>query len=222
MMYLLSKYPYLHVTGVDISPDQINEAQKNLKVYDQFSGRYNLNVVDASKSLSHLSQKFDHLHMVWVLEHVAQPIDLLANARSVLESGATISLTEVFDHSLFIHPECPHMNAFWQKSMALKTQISGDANMGMRLYGLLEQAGYVDIKISPRVIYFDAGTWQLRQTMFDYWLSLLESGLSTLIENDLTTMEEWECVTKEVKQLHQNPESTFYYTFFQAEAVSPG
>ena len=119
MQYVFDKYKDIHITGVDISSDQLRQAKINLESLNIPLSNYELIHGDATLPLS-LPKLYDGLLMVWVLEHVENPTALLKQAKRFLKDNAKICITEVFDSSFFVYPSCPKMQSFWKKSMHLK------------------------------------------------------------------------------------------------------
>jgi len=219
MAHVFKHYPEIKITGVDISAEQLETADKNLQGYGVAQDKYNLVQADVAKELS-LSTQHDGLIMIWVLEHVPDQIALLKNARQSLKPGSPAVFNEVYDSSWNVYPQSPTMSNYWKKSMDLKTSISGDADVGIRLYELLDKAGFKDIRVKPYNMHLDKSKPKLRAQMFDYWIGLLESSLEELLKAGLVTKEEWTTVIEENDRLKTNPDAVFFYTFFQAFATA--
>jgi len=64
----------------------------------------------------------------------------------------------------------------------------------------------------------DRSDLALKNQMFDYWESLLESGLTELIENNLSSPSNWKEIQSEIAYLKSRSDSVFYYSFVQAFA----
>ena len=60
------------------------------------------------------------------------------------------------DHgSTYFHPDSLAAKRAVQCQVTLQQQNGGDANIGRKLYPLLEKAGFESIQVSPRQIYVD-------------------------------------------------------------------
>jgi len=217
MQYVFNQYSEINITGVDISKAQIEQARINLASHGIAADKYELIVADVMDGLV-LDNPCDGLMLVWVLEHVADPLSLLRNATKNLKPHSNVFITEVFDSSFYIYPPCPKMQEFWENSKLLKTRISGDADVGVRLFDVLDNAGLKNIKVEPFIVHLDRSDLALKNQMFDYWESLLESGLTELIENNLSSPSNWKEIQSEIAYLKSRSDSVFYYSFVQAFA----
>jgi len=215
---LLEKFPHLHITGVELSEVQLAQAKKNLAMYPQFAKRYEIIQADAKKLDNLDTTGIDAVLFIWVLEHIPQPKEVLAEIRRVLPTNSLISITEVFNDSLFLYPPCPAVTNYWRNSIDFQYSIHGDPDVGARLGVLLSDTGYRDIQVTPCVIHLDKRWPQQRLTFLQYWKDLMYSHLHSMIEAGYTTFSEWEKVAAEMDILMENTEAVFYYNPMQAIA----
>jgi ubiquinone/menaquinone biosynthesis C-methylase UbiE len=103
---LLDKFPRLKISGVDISKIQLEKANIYLK-NEIAQERISLHHTDGKK-VPFARETFDGAYLCWILEHTTDPNAVLQETRRTLKPGALIYVTEVYNSTLFLYPECPH------------------------------------------------------------------------------------------------------------------
>src|SRR5690606_33463784 len=94
---LLRRFPDLTITGIELSPKQIETAESFLSVQPLAKGRYTIKQMDASR-MDFEGDTFDAAFLCWILEHVPAPQRVLSEVRRVLKTGAPVIVTEVMNH----------------------------------------------------------------------------------------------------------------------------
>jgi SAM-dependent methyltransferase len=208
---LVTRSPGIQLTSIDISEESL--AQAKARVAEHAPGA----TVDwRHADLYDLrDEKFDHVFLCFVLEHLADPVEALVRLRGLLNPGGTITVIEGDHGSAFFHPRSARAQAVVDCLVDLQAAAGGDALIGRRLQPLLEQAGYDDVHVGPRTVYADQNLPHLvdgftRKT----FVAMVESVRDRAIAAGLRTPAEWAAGIRDLEQAAE-PGGTFHYTFFK-------
>ena len=214
---LLRHFPNLHVTGVDASKPNLKRAAEFLTQLAWTRDRFDLVEGDASR-LELEPGTFDAAFLCWILEHVADPAQVLAEVRRVLSPGAPVVVTEVQNATFFLDPYSPCTLAYWAAFNDHQFELGGDPFVGAKLGNLLLRLGYRDIVTDVRTIHLDNRAPTERAEFIAYWTELLLSGAPSLLAAGKSTDEVVEGMKRELGEVAHNPDAVFFYSFVQARA----
>ena len=198
--------------SINISLESINQAWTNSD-----SNRFD-NVVFKQADILELpfaDEYFDHIFLSFVLEHIPNPIQALVKLKRVLKQKGTITIIEGDLGSTFFHPDSEAAKKAIQCQSKLQEQNGGDANIGRKLHPLLYQAGFKEIKISPRQVYIDDSNPKWVETFTKNTFTAMIKGVSKeAVSKNLIDIKEFE---KGIKDLNRTAEGggTFSFTFFK-------
>lgn len=215
ILELHKRYPQLHITGMDINPVQIDKARTILKENRVNDSRIHLFSGDIQQLLDS-EERFDDILLVWVLEHVNNPLELLKNAKKLLKKGGKIHITEVYNQSFHLHPEDHTISLFWQKMNQFQQNCGGDGNVGLKLGNLLTDAGYQKIKTHAHPLHFDKTKKQRRSIFIDYWNSLMRSSALSMISLNIISEMEWVLTETAMQNKMADQDAVFFYCWIQA------
>ncbi len=210
---LASKSPGASIVSIDISEESVKETKRKVEK----AGLINVSVMEADIfELPFQSQEFDHLFLCFVLEHLHQPVDVLVGLKKYLKPGGTITVIEGDHGSAYFYPDGEAARRAIACQVELQRRSGGNANIGRALYPLLTQAGFKDIRVSPRMVYADSNKPELvegftRKTFTAMIEGIRESALaSNLIEAEI--------FDRGIEELYRTAEKdgVFCYTFFKA------
>ncbi len=198
--------------SIDISSESLNQA-RNIADSNRID-----NVVFQQADIFELpfgDEYFDHIFISFVLEHIPNPMKALSKLKRVLKKNGTITLIEGDHGSAYFHPDSEAANKAIQCQVELQKQNGGDANIGRKLYPLLDQARFEEIKVSARQIYVDDSNPKWVEGFTKNTFTAMIKGISEeAVSKNLISLKEFE---KGIKDLSRTAEGggTFCYTFFK-------
>ena len=215
---LLRRFPHLHVTCVDLNQAQLDAARAHLGTMAWLDGRYELHRADAT-DLPFDARAFDAAFLCWVLEHVPSPARVLAEVRRVLAPGAPVYATEVMNASFLLDPYSPNVWRYWMAFNDFQIDSGGDPFVGAKLGNLLLAGGFRDVTTQVRTFHFDNRDPARRKTMIAFWEELLLSAADQLLEAGKVDQSTVDGVHREMRQVQNDPDAVFFYSFVQARAT---
>lgn len=183
--------PRARVLGIEYSPRQLERADA--------SDRPNLRFAQGDAHRLDLEDDhFDVVYCRWLLEHVADPVQVLGEMRRVLKPGGRIFVQENDVSLQRYDPPAPRVERLWGSIAALQKKLGGDALIGSKLHGLLTDAGFNSIELSLAPEVHQSGTRE-----FALWIEN-EMGIFTgcagdLVTHGLSTREEVDAAVVELR-----------------------
>ena len=213
---LASSSPHAQIVSVDVSPASLELAKGRVaaaghrNVAFQLAGLFSLPFEDAS---------FDDVFVCFVLEHLANPGQALAAVRRVLKPGGTITVIEGDHGSWYCHPETSEASRTVQCLIDIQARAGGDARIGRRLYPLLVEAGFRQVRVTPRMVYVDDSLPELVEGFSkNTFIAMVEGVREKALSLGLMDESSWD---KGIGDMYRaaEPGGTFCYTFFRGSAV---
>lgn len=211
---LLERFPHLHVTGIDAQAKQIAAAKK---LHRKNTKRTRFDIGDALH-LPYADSSFDGAFICWFLEHVANPVEILAELRRVLRPSAKVFISEVQNHTLYVHPYSPATLQYWFQFNDHQWQLGGDPYVGAKLANYLMGAGYQAVQTRMNEVHLDNRTPKRRGEFIDYWTALLLSGADQLLATGRVTKDLVKEMRSELARLKEEPNAVFFYSAVFASA----
>ena len=216
MNYMLSQYPELRITGIEKEPSQISKATQILERYaSNAAHRYQLIQGDAKNLADYSTSDIDGVILIWVLEHIPDPLRVLKEIAMKVPVGCKVYATEVFHASFKVYPSIPELEEFWSDMIEFQLQAGGDANIGMQLGSLMDQAGLKVSMCAPYPMFFDSRDRLRRNEMLQYWKGLAESAIPEMEAAARKSVAHWPTIEAHFDNLIADPHSIFYYSFIQ-------
>ena len=205
--------PGAHFTAVDISENSLEAARQRVAAAGL------TNVAFQRADLFHLAfgpGSFDHVFVCFVLEHLGDPGSLLRRLRQVLKRGGSITVIEGDHGSAYFHPDSPYARRAIHCLVDLQAQAGGNALLGRQLFPLLTEAGYLQVGVSPRMVYVDSSRPELVEGFTrNTFTAMVEGVRDEALSSGMIDRAAWQ---KGVADLYRTAEAdgTFCYTFFKA------
>lgn len=205
-----------HFISVDISHESVIKA---IEMADLLQ----INNVEFHQAdifnLPYPDNHFDHIFVCFVLEHLPNPLYALQMLKRVLQPGGTIMLIEGDHGSTFFHPDSEEAREAINCQVLLQKLHGGNANIGRELYPLLQQSGFIEITVSPRMVYVDDSKPQWVEGFTRNTFSAMIEGVYTsAIEANLISADR---MKKGIADLYHCADGggTFCYTFFKGIGI---
>jgi SAM-dependent methyltransferase len=213
---LAANSPEAEITSIDISLSSITLAEGVVRG----RGITNVSFLEADIfALTFEPGHFDDVFVCFLLEHLAQPVEALRRLREVLKPGGTMTVIEGDHGSAFFHPDSAHARAAIQCLIDLQAEIGGDSLIGRRLYPLMNEAGFGDVRVSPRLVYADASRPELVEGFtLKTFTAMVEGAREQAFSEGLITADEFDRGIRDLNRAAE-PDGVFCYTFFKGTAT---
>jgi ubiquinone/menaquinone biosynthesis C-methylase UbiE len=205
------EFPGVHLTGVDIEPRQLEFARGHL----ERSGVDAALVQADALALPFADESFDHVWMMWFLEHVADPPAVLREARRVMIPRGAITAVEVDYATARADPSTPAIEALF-RAMVRGMAASGWSDAGTRLPGWLREAGFKEVDEGERPFW-----WQEEDLsrQASYAADVLESALDALVQLPGVVEQELRAGLQDLRTLAAKPGAGLGWVVHKSTAV---
>jgi SAM-dependent methyltransferase len=150
---LAGSSPGARITAIDISQESLAEAARRVEEAGLTNVVFQQGDVVA---LAFDPESFDHVFVCFVLEHLPDPVGVLASLKKLIRPGGTITVIEGDHGSAYFYPDSEAAHKAIGCQVELQRRGGGNAMIGRELYPLLVRAGFDQVRVSPRMVYADA------------------------------------------------------------------
>jgi SAM-dependent methyltransferase len=213
---LAARSPGAHITSIDLSERSLAAAAERVAA----AGLGNVTFQPADiRALPFAPESFDHVFVCFVLEHLPDPRVALAGLRALLRPGGTITVIEGDHGSTLFHPDDTAARAAVQAQVDLQRMAGGNALIGRALHPLVADAGFADVRVSPRMVYADASRPDLVDGFtLKTFTAMIEGVRAPALAAGLMTPERFDAGIAALRRT-AGADGVFCYTFFKAIAV---
>jgi SAM-dependent methyltransferase len=166
------EFPDVRLFGVDREPKQLAFAARHL----ERSGVEATLIEADALALPFDDESFDHVWMMWFLEHVHDPVEALHEARRVLVPGGAITAIEVDYSTVRANPSTPAFESL-ARAMVTAMGAAGWSDAGTRLPGWLRDAGFANVVEGEQPFWWE-GSELASEAL--YAADVIESALDAL------------------------------------------
>lgn len=128
------RFPGRAIVGLDASKAQLAVARARHPIAEYVEG-------DA-RAIPFADGSFDHVHVSWLFEHVADLAKVVREIRRVLRPSGTVQQIEVDNETLSISPPAPRVTDLMRALDAAQIAAGGDPTVGRRLEPLYRAEGF--------------------------------------------------------------------------------
>ena len=214
---LASNSPQALITSIDVSEISLAAARKAV----QAAGISNVALQQANIfDLPFPTNSFDHVFLCFVLEHLDHPVEALRALKRVLKPGGTITLIEGDHGSTYFYPDSSYARRAVHCLVELQAMAGGNSLIGRALYPKLREAGFGEIRVSPRMVYVDGSKPKLIEGFTKKTFTAMVEGIrQSSLKSGLISETDFD---KGIADLYRTaePDGVFCYTFFKATAIN--
>jgi 2-polyprenyl-3-methyl-5-hydroxy-6-metoxy-1,4-benzoquinol methylase len=214
---IAQKNPHSNFVAIDISENSLKIAQSKMA---QLGIK---NVVFRQEDIRNFKlngrEKFDHIFVCFLLEHLRKPAEVLLKLKDLIKEGGSITVIEGDHGSTFFHPDNLAARKVVQAQVELQQRKGGNANIGRSLFPLLKKAGFADIDVSPRQIYVDESKPKLVEGFIKNTFTAMIQGMAEdIIAEKILSLEEVKAGIEGLLETSK-ADGAFSYTFFKAKGL---
>lgn len=213
---LAKNSPQAQIVSVDLSPASVSAARALIEREDISNVTFHVGDIFA---LPFEPERFDHIFVCFVLEHLPNPCEALRCLKLYLKPGGSITVIEGDHGSAYFHPDSQAARQAIQCLIDLQANLGGNSLIGRQLFPLLQEARFKEIVVSPRMVYVDASKPVLVEGFTkNTFTAMVEGVRGQALAKGMIDPETWD---KGISDLYRTAarDGTFCYTFFKGVAI---
>jgi ubiquinone/menaquinone biosynthesis C-methylase UbiE len=208
--------PGIQFTAIDISPESLRKA----KALIDSSGITNVKFLPADiQRLPFADETFDHILVCFVLEHLSSPLNALIELKRVLKRKGKIIVIEGDHGSAYFHPDSLEAQMAINSQIEIQKRRGGDANIGRRLYPMLNDAAFNKVSVKPLMVYADASNPSMVEGFIKKTFTAMVEGVRKDVIGERIINES--TFDKGIQDLYRTAlrDGVFCYTFFKGTGI---
>ncbi|HEV3259747.1 MAG TPA: methyltransferase domain-containing protein [Gemmataceae bacterium] len=195
--------PRGEVWGVEQSAEQLAQARSDLP---------NLHFRQAdAHALPFDEGCFDVVYCRYLLEHLANPVQGLREMRRVSKPGGKVFVQENNILVSILEPRCPCFDSIWQRFALLQALLGGDALIGKKLLRLMQEAGFLQVRLSIQPEVHHSGSPTFRPWI-ENLIGNIRGAEQAFQSHELATKQEIDQAVGELRAFTERDDaSAFFY-----------
>jgi len=209
--HVATLHPQSEVWGLEYAAEQLAVARNR--------HRPNLHFVQGdAHQLPFPDERFAVVYCRYLLEHVADPRQVLSEAYRVLLPGGKVCVQENNILALVLYPDCPQFETVWHQFARLQQQLGGDAEIGKKLLPLLKTVDFhhIELSIAPEIHHAGIVTFR---SWVENLIGNVRSGAAALQERQLATREEITTAIAELEAFAEREDASLFFYWNRASGV---
>ena len=187
--------PHGKVIGLDIDDTKLEIARAEA----QQLGVTNIDFKASDIRQASASQSFDVVYARFLLTHLKDPASIVSTFYEHLRPGGRIAVEDIDFSAYFTHPASRAFDRYRDMYYATVLRRGGDPNIGPRLPGFLQNAGFANVGVHVVQHVALEGDAKLINAL------TMENIAGPVLEDGLATREEIDLIVRELYDFAANP-----------------
>jgi ubiquinone/menaquinone biosynthesis C-methylase UbiE len=172
-----------HVTGIDTSPDLVDQAKRNFSHIDNI--RFEVADINSYQPNS----KFDVITAARVLQWVDNPVQVIIKMKKLLKPGGSLAILDYNHEKIQWEPEIPQsMQQFYNAFLKWRADAGMDNRIADHLENIFRQEGLLHISITDHPETSLKGSPEFEADL-DIWAKVAETRGKQLLQDNYITDE---------------------------------
>ncbi len=206
-------HPSVRGTGVDISPDRVNEAARK----NRGNPRTRFVCGDAH-AMQFPAESFDLVYCRMLMQYLQHKERAVAEMVRVCKPGGMVLLQDLDGQLLWHYPEDPALQQAVEKSVKGLAETGFDPFVGRKLFWLARKAGLENVKVQVECYHLIAG--EIAPNVLKQWqlkLEIAEPQMARIFGSEIEAKK----ISRRFLEYLSRPDTLTYSTVFTVTGEKP-
>lgn len=207
----------VRVVGIERSVEQLAEAERVAALANE-SSLVEFRQGDALKIPLRDDEwgTFDVAHTRFLLEHLREPVPVVAAMVRAVRPGGRIVLADDDHDAMRLWPEPPGFDRLWRAYQGSYERLGNDPIIGRRLVWLLGIAGAEPVR--KTLVFFGSCAGQDHFPLYvDNLIGVIKGARATIVDNGLLDADHFDTSIRALREWSRGPTATIWYAMSWAE-----